>query len=960
MTVSTEISSNEYTGNGVTTDFDYKFRIFKANQLSVITSDADGDNVVTLRLGTDYTVTGANKSAGGKVILTKPLANGHKISIARDIPIKQETSFRNQSKFFAETHEDAFDYLTMLMQRIWGSLGSLYLKRPNILANWFDAKGYRIANLGKPKRDSDAVDLGTVNFELKKINESIAKNLNCVLRVSDIEINTLPTIEHRANMLIAFNESGHPVMVLPPNGSATDVLLKMARIDGFKLIGACNSIDELKNVTPENNLQRIIVNKYYASESYFMPRQYIWYSTSLRQDDGGVIIASNKISTGRWVLQEISESFDARIFGMKPEKEYSDTMMNCATQFVKAASVVTQNGSIHFVLPNGWESAHYLINDPYKIDFGKCWIKADKGVTLHIPGTADREGWQPKVIGDITISEKAPNNANTFKTDRGGNNYDLKSAISSAMVSAGIVIGESAHQLKLTECGRVIKVNNFTGASNSLYTVSSEGATLSDDALSWSNPSAAGASSAGIEFSSNDGSEVEMLIINKTAISTGEIRVGTRGMIADGTVGVFITMGFSIGSNVVTIRNGDTVTATYTMDQLPSDYINAGKQNGVRVGVRTWGNGKKTTFLINGRIIHTHESFSTSTHSIVYLANQDARAGIHFQFAYARVRDLVNHAMPVSLCCLGDSITKGSRATNEWPRLVQHYAEHLPSVGKIERVDNFAISGWNSTEVLNDLVNHDFSKYTHVLIQVGTNDCQGAREADINGAMAVYANNITAISNHIKSKNANCTVIFSMFPKWTNKDLSGGGQNTVNLLYTPNFQSTLRWIAQANNRDFVFADDFFGENYGYKGSFTDMSLYWTNDNIHPNTRGHIALAAAFASGLSKSLSIPSVGSLTQMMLPLNGFALVNEHANGLLSVKKDGNTVEITGAVTAGSAGAIVAKLPSWALPSRTILAPCLTNIGVATVKISLDGNVAVVAGYASSNILHFNVTYSA
>ncbi|MEX6224808.1 hypothetical protein AB6F55_08180 [Providencia hangzhouensis] len=170
------------------------------------------------------------------------------------------------------------------------------------------------------------------------------------------------------------------------------------------------------------------------------------------------------------------------------------------------------------------------------------------------------------MIGDITISEKAPNNANTFKTDRGGNNYDLKSAISSAMVSAGIVIGESAHQLKLTECGRVIKVNNFTGASNSLYTVSSEGATLSDDALSWSNPSAAGASSAGIEFSSNDGSEVEMLIINKTAISTGEIRVGTRGMIANGTVGVFITMGFSIGSNVVTIRNGDTVTATYTMN----------------------------------------------------------------------------------------------------------------------------------------------------------------------------------------------------------------------------------------------------------------------------------------------------------------------------------------------------------------------------------------------------------
>lgn len=221
MTVSTEISSNEYTGNGVTTDFDYKFRIFKANQLSVIASDADGDNVVTLRLGTDYTVTGANKSTGGKVILTKPLANGHKISIARDIPITQETSFRNQGKFLAETHEDAFDYLTMIVQRIWGSLGSLYLKRPNILANWFDAKGYRIANLGKPKRDSDAVDLGT----MKDAISSLSKRS---LRVDDMDIAALPKASDRAGNVITFDKDGKPIVVAPASGSAVDVLNKLS------------------------------------------------------------------------------------------------------------------------------------------------------------------------------------------------------------------------------------------------------------------------------------------------------------------------------------------------------------------------------------------------------------------------------------------------------------------------------------------------------------------------------------------------------------------------------------------------------------------------------------------------------------------------------------------------------------------------------------------------------------
>lgn len=230
MTVSTEISSNEYTGNGVTTDFDYKFRIFKANQLSVIKSDADGDNVVALRLGTDYTVTGANKSAGGKVILTKPLANGHKISIARDIPIKQETSFRNQGKFLAETHEDAFDYLTMIIQRIWGSLGSLYLKRPNILSSWFDAKGYRIANLGKPKRDSDAVDLGTLKDEIEGVNSTILKKEKRTLRVDDIDISSFPKASARRNKQIGFDSSGIPTLLDPAETGALGYIF----IDSFE------------------------------------------------------------------------------------------------------------------------------------------------------------------------------------------------------------------------------------------------------------------------------------------------------------------------------------------------------------------------------------------------------------------------------------------------------------------------------------------------------------------------------------------------------------------------------------------------------------------------------------------------------------------------------------------------------------------------------------------------------
>ncbi|MEQ5318014.1 hypothetical protein ABN239_13340 [Providencia vermicola] len=341
MTVSSEISSNEYTGNGVTTDFDYKFRIFKANQLSVITSDADGDNVVTLRLGTDYTVTGANKSAGGKVILTKPLANGHKISIARDIPIKQETSFRNQSKFLAETHEDAFDYLTMLMQRLWGSLG-LFLKRPSILVNWFDAKGYRIANLGKPKRDTDAVDLGTLKDEISGVNSTILKREKRLLRVDDIDIAALPKASDRAGNVLTFDKDGKPIVVAPAAGSAVDVLNTLAKKNGSQLIGYGSTnvgefLDEITDgILVTNIIDDLNVDNrnaiYAANSNIYVPKGLSIRCNLLPSDDVTIFKGEGKILTrDRWGNEHV--------FDVKKANEGSDfTVRNRIHQSCKSGA----------------------------------------------------------------------------------------------------------------------------------------------------------------------------------------------------------------------------------------------------------------------------------------------------------------------------------------------------------------------------------------------------------------------------------------------------------------------------------------------------------------------------------------------------------------------------------------------------------------------------------------------
>ncbi|MCJ8702085.1 hypothetical protein MWH01_24040, partial [Escherichia coli] len=122
MTVSTEVDHNEYTGNGVTTSFPYTFRIFKPSDLKVQIADVD-ENITVLTLDSDYSVTGAGIYSGGTVVLPSPLKNGWQILIARDLPATQETDLRNQGKFFAEVHEDAFDKLTMLIQQCFAELG---------------------------------------------------------------------------------------------------------------------------------------------------------------------------------------------------------------------------------------------------------------------------------------------------------------------------------------------------------------------------------------------------------------------------------------------------------------------------------------------------------------------------------------------------------------------------------------------------------------------------------------------------------------------------------------------------------------------------------------------------------------------------------------------------------------------------------------------------------------------
>lgn len=123
MTVQSTINRNAYLGTGTPGPFAYGFRIFDATNLLVMVRDALTDLETTLAYIVDYSVTGVGNRTGGTVVLVEALAAGNTLSIRRALPLVQSADIRNQGEFFAQTHEDAFDYAMMVAQALNDGIG---------------------------------------------------------------------------------------------------------------------------------------------------------------------------------------------------------------------------------------------------------------------------------------------------------------------------------------------------------------------------------------------------------------------------------------------------------------------------------------------------------------------------------------------------------------------------------------------------------------------------------------------------------------------------------------------------------------------------------------------------------------------------------------------------------------------------------------------------------------------
>ncbi|WP_447839215.1 hypothetical protein [Enterobacter cloacae] len=164
-----------YNANGLTTVFPFEFYIISSGDLRVT---FDG-----IEITSGYSVSGAGNIGGGDVIFVNPPVSGTVVMLERVVPTYRLTDYQDNGDLLADTVNKDFDRLWMAIQRSF-----LFLNR--------------------------------------------------TLRVPEYSgVNNLPSVEMRKNKLLAFNDAGQPIAVPPQSGSASDVLIELAKPTGAGLSG---------------------------------------------------------------------------------------------------------------------------------------------------------------------------------------------------------------------------------------------------------------------------------------------------------------------------------------------------------------------------------------------------------------------------------------------------------------------------------------------------------------------------------------------------------------------------------------------------------------------------------------------------------------------------------------------------------------------------------------------------
>ena len=122
MTISSENRvAGPYTGNNVTTNFPFTFKVFSTDDVVVFLTDPAGVEAPLTGGGTDYGVTlnaDQDSNPGGVVVRTPALADDYLLTITSRVPNLQPLDLTNQGGFYPKAINAALDRVTIQVQQV--------------------------------------------------------------------------------------------------------------------------------------------------------------------------------------------------------------------------------------------------------------------------------------------------------------------------------------------------------------------------------------------------------------------------------------------------------------------------------------------------------------------------------------------------------------------------------------------------------------------------------------------------------------------------------------------------------------------------------------------------------------------------------------------------------------------------------------------------------------------------
>jgi hypothetical protein len=132
MTITSQTTRKQYVGTAVpTSEYPVTFQFLEADDL-VVKHTATNGTVATLKLDTDYTVTGGD-GENGTVTVTNAnyrAGTGEYLTIYLDAELKQETDLQNLTAFYPEVIERMGDRITLFAQQLQEQLDRAMIYSP--------------------------------------------------------------------------------------------------------------------------------------------------------------------------------------------------------------------------------------------------------------------------------------------------------------------------------------------------------------------------------------------------------------------------------------------------------------------------------------------------------------------------------------------------------------------------------------------------------------------------------------------------------------------------------------------------------------------------------------------------------------------------------------------------------------------------------------------------------------